>query len=106
MLDIAGGRVWSGDDAKGIGLIDDYGGLKAAIALAADKAELGDEYRVTEQVEQPDGFAAILASLNEQVRATVKCSQLGILTKDYERMREVLSQEGIRMYCPYKVELK
>lgn len=106
VLDIAGGRVWSGDDAKGIGLIDDYGGLKAAIALAADKAELGDEYRVTEQVEQPDGFAAILASLNEQVRATVKCSQLGILTKDYERMREVLSQEGIRMYCPYKVELK
>ncbi len=106
VLDIAGGRVWSGDDAKGIGLIDDYGGLKAAIALAADKAELGDEYRVTEQLEQPEGFAAILASLNAQVRAKIKCSQLGILTKDYERMREALSQEGIRMYCPYKMEMK
>ncbi len=106
VLDIAGGRVWSGDDAKGIGLIDDYGGLKAAIALAADKAELGDEYRVTEQLEQPDGFAAILASLNAKVRAAIKTSQLGILTKDYERMREALSQEGILMYCPYKMEIK
>ena len=33
-LDIAGGRVWSGADALGIGLIDTYGGLKTAIALA------------------------------------------------------------------------
>jgi len=36
--DIAGGRVWSGDNALGIGLIDTYGGLKTAIAIAADKA--------------------------------------------------------------------
>ena len=32
VLDIAGGRVWSGEDALGIGLIDTYGGLKTAIA--------------------------------------------------------------------------
>lgn len=106
VLDIAGGRVWSGEDAKGIGLIDDYGGLKTAIALAVDKAELGDDYRVTEIVDEPEGFAAILASLNAQVRSVVKSSQLGVMTEDYERIREALSQEGLRMYCPYTVALQ
>ncbi len=103
VLDIAGGRVWAGSDAKGIGLIDDFGGLKTAIALAADKAELGDDYRVTEVLEQPEGFAAILASLNAQVRSTIKRTQLGVMEEEYERIREALSQEGLRMYCPYSV---
>ncbi len=106
MLDIAGGRVWAGSDAKGIGLIDDFGGLKTAIALAADKAELGDDYRVTEVLEQPEGFAAILASLNAQVRSTIKRTQLGVMEEEYERIREALSQEGLRMYCPYSVVLR
>lgn len=41
VLEIAGGRVWSGEDALDIGLVDGIGGLREAIALAADKAELG-----------------------------------------------------------------
>ncbi|MDE6569887.1 MAG: signal peptide peptidase SppA [Alistipes sp.] len=104
-LDIAGGRVWSGEDAKGIGLIDTYGGLKTAIAAAVDKAELGDDYRVTEVLDEPEGWAAILASLNAQVRSAIKRTQLGIAASDYERIREVLSQEGLRMYCPYKLDI-
>jgi len=103
VLDIAGGRVWSGEDAKGIGLIDAYGGLKTAIATAVDKAELGDEYWVTEVLDEPDGWAAIFASLNAQVRSAVKRTQLGVAASDYERIREALSQEGLRMYCPYKL---
>lgn len=103
VLDIAGGRVWSGEDAKGIGLIDAYGGLKTAIATAVDKAELGEEYRVTEVLDEPDGWAAIFASLNAQVRSAVKRTQLGVAASDYERIREALSQEGLRMYCPYKL---
>ena len=35
--DIAGGRVWSGTDALALGLVDTNGGLKTAIAIAADK---------------------------------------------------------------------
>lgn len=105
VLDIAGGRVWSGEDAKGIGLIDTYGGLKTAIAAAVDKAELGDDYRVTEVLDEPEGWAAILASLNAQVRSAVKRTQLGIAASDYERIREALSQEGVRMYCPYKLDI-
>jgi len=105
VLDIAGGRVWSGEDALGIGLIDTYGGIKTAIAVAADKAELGDEYRVVERVDAPTGLAAIFAALDARVRAAVG-SKLGISADDYARLREALGQQGILMYSPCKVEVR
>ncbi len=43
---IAQGRVWSGEDAKEIGLIDELGGLESAIAHAAQAAELGDNWQL------------------------------------------------------------
>ena len=43
---IARGRVWSGEDAKGLGLVDQLGGLPAAIESAAKRAKLEKGYRV------------------------------------------------------------
>ncbi|GAB2627144.1 signal peptide peptidase SppA [Novilysobacter erysipheiresistens] len=40
--EVARGRVWSGAQAKVRGLVDELGGLKAAIADAAKRAELGE----------------------------------------------------------------
>ncbi len=40
--EIAVGRVWSGEDALDIGLVDSLGTLKDAIAVAAGKTELGE----------------------------------------------------------------
>jgi protease-4 len=44
---IARGRVWSGEDAYELGLVDNLGDLDDAIAAAAELAELGEDYRVT-----------------------------------------------------------
>jgi protease-4 len=40
--DIARGRVWTGADAAGNGLVDELGGLATAVALARQKAGLPD----------------------------------------------------------------
>ena len=40
---VARGRVWSGAQAKERGLVDEFGGLRAAIADAAKRAELDDD---------------------------------------------------------------
>lgn len=104
VLDIAEGRVWSGEDAQRIGLVDGLGGLKTAIGLAADKAGLGEEYRVVEVVEQPTGLAAILSSLTMRVRASAQSSYLGLMMKDYERVQQALRQRGVVMYCPYRLD--
>lgn len=46
--EVARGRVWSGAQAKERGLVDAFGGLKAAVADAAQRAKLGesDKFRV------------------------------------------------------------
>jgi protease IV len=46
--EIAQGRVWSGTTALKLGLVDEIGGLDAAIAYAAKKANLGTNYRLVE----------------------------------------------------------
>jgi len=45
--DIAQGRVWTGQDAKRLGLIDKFGGLQDAEAAAAKMAGLGNDYTTT-----------------------------------------------------------
>jgi protease-4 len=48
VAEIAQGRVWSGMSAKGLGLIDELGGLEAAIQAAVEMAELGDDWQLSE----------------------------------------------------------
>ena len=106
VLDIAGGRVWSGSDALGIGLIDAYGGLKTAIALAVDKAGLGENFRVVEVTQQPSGLAAMLSTLNVSVRKAFVRSELRELFGGYDRVQRLLRMQGVLMYSPYEVELR
>jgi protease IV len=46
--EIAQGRVWSGLDAKKVGLVDDIGGLNDAIAYAAKTAKLDKDWELEE----------------------------------------------------------
>jgi protease IV len=48
VAEIAQGRVWSGTDAKKIGLVDDIGGLNDAIAYAAKTAKLDKDWELEE----------------------------------------------------------
>ncbi|BAZ14675.1 signal peptide peptidase SppA, 67K type [Calothrix sp. NIES-4071] len=48
VAEIAQGRVWSGTAAKDIGLIDEIGGLDAAIGHAAEIAKLGENWKLQE----------------------------------------------------------
>ena len=105
VLEIAGGRVWSGEDALGIGLVDALGGLKTAIALAVDKAGLTD-YRVVEVRETPSGLAAMLTTMNVSVRKLFTRSELETVMGEYEKVREATRLQGILMYTPWKVELQ
>jgi protease-4 len=43
---IARGRIWSGEDAKALGLVDQLGGLTDAIEAAGKRAKLAKGYRV------------------------------------------------------------
>jgi protease-4 len=40
---IARGRVWTGSDAQGVGLVDEIGGLRKAVGIARARADLPDD---------------------------------------------------------------
>ena len=42
VLEIAKGRIWSGQDAKNLGLVDEMGGFDTALKLAKKAAGIGD----------------------------------------------------------------
>ncbi len=48
LAQIAQGRVWSGIDAKQLGLVDEIGGLDDAIEYAVKEANLGDDWKLEE----------------------------------------------------------
>ncbi len=57
--EIAQGRVWSGAEAKKLGLVDELGGLDAAISHAASLAKLGANYRLVEYPRPKELFEAV-----------------------------------------------
>ena len=59
---IAGGRVWIGEKAQELGLVDEMGNMESAIAAAAELAEL-DAYQVDYVVKAPSKAIMILREL-------------------------------------------
>ena len=67
---IARGRVWSGEDAKTLGLVDQLGGLQAAVESAAKRAKLEKGYRVW-YVEKEKSFREQVAEMLTASAASV-----------------------------------
>lgn len=62
---IAQGRVWSGEDAKNIGLVDEIGGLESAIKYTVNKLKLGEDWEIEEYPEKRSWETEILEKLAE-----------------------------------------
>lgn len=102
--EIGQGRVWSGENAMDIKLIDEYGGLNEAIAGAAALAQM-DDYRVTELPEQKDPFMELLENLEENAQAYIMKSQLGDQYKYYKTLNDIQHLNGVQARMPYQVIL-
>lgn len=99
---IAQGRVWTGQDALSIGLVDSIGGLQAAIVYAAQKANLGDDYRIVEQPEQLDPFRKLIqdmSGVNSGKRALK--SQLGEYYQYLEYIEQASRMKGVQARLPF-----
>ena len=105
---IAEGRVWTGADALSIGLVDVLGGLDDAIAIAAEKAGLTDNYAIAEYPVQKDALTQLLEDLTgESLTTTLLKWQLrqnpefSILNSQFS----ILNMQGAQAIMPYRVEL-
>jgi protease-4 len=101
---IGQGRVWSGTSAQKIGLVDEIGGLKAAIKGAADLAGV-DKYSIRELPVIEDPYTRILSQLSGEIRMNILKRELGESVKYYNMVREIKDLSGIQARLPYFIEI-
>jgi len=101
---IGQGRVWAGTDALRIGLVDTLGSLNDAIALAARKAKLGNDYRIRTLPAMKDPFADFLQGTKEQASQAFLVQQLSIFKDQYfifRRSQILLNSKGVQARMAY-----
>lgn len=90
VAEIAQGRVWSGIYAQELGLVDEIGGIESAIKFAAEKAELGDSWKVEEYPKSRSLEQRIFRSLSG-VEVGVSPTRLDPLTSEFQKLQEELA---------------
>ncbi len=89
---IARGRIWSGQDAKGLGLVDQLGSLDQAVESAARRAKLEKGYRVW-YVEKEKSLRERVAEAL-MTRALALARSAGLASAQAERPAAVFSVRG------------
>jgi len=103
---IGQGRVWSGYDAKDIGLVDLYGGLETAIVIAAELAEIED-FRVISLPKIEDPFTKIMNDLTESKLVTFFEKEFDLIdTKKIKKVKNLITSDRIQTRIPYLIELE
>lgn len=102
---IGQGRVWSGANASQIGLVDMYGGLEDAIALAAKRTHL-ENFRVVSLPKQVDPFQKLMKELSNQSSVFFLKKELGENYKYYESLQNALQMKGIQARMPYDLYIE
>lgn len=104
---IAQGRVWAGNEALKIGLVDELGSLDDAIMAAAELANITD-YKSTPYPRYKKDFknAFDLNPLIEVRKQKILQEELGIENyKVYQELKSVLAMEGIQARMPYTLKI-
>ncbi|ACK65169.1 signal peptide peptidase SppA, 67K type [Rippkaea orientalis PCC 8801] len=88
--EIAQGRIWSGEDAKTIGLVDSIGGLNAAINYAAQQAKLGTDWQLDEYP-QRRGLESLFIRNNWDSNENLGQTSTDPLTKELIKFKDELT---------------
>jgi protease-4 len=102
--EIGQGRVWSGEDAMAIGLVDRMGGLQTAMDIAVRMAGL-KEYSVKTYPEK-DKFAIIIESIIGEAKSAFIRGELGESYTYYKRLQELKKMDGIQARIPYFLDIE
>ncbi len=102
VLSIAGGRIWSGEKALQLGLVDKIGDLDDAINAAANYADLTD-FKTVSYTKDLDPFEMFIAELLKNLDVNVNISNhgkmfLNFLNKQYNFI-DTNKDINVALYC-------
>jgi len=104
--EIGQGRIWTGYDAKSIGLVDTYGGIEKAIEIAVFLAKVED-YRIISLPKKKDPFAEIALKLGAETSISdFVLTKFGFKTDLTKPIENLLKDDKIQARIPFIMELK
>lgn len=101
---VAGGRVWTGEQALSHGLIDVIGSFDDAIQIAADKAGVKDDYRLSYYPRQKPFIEELFSKLNDEADARI-FEKTNILTPLLDNIKSLQRMNGLQVRLPGNVEV-
>ena len=105
---IGQGRVWSGVDAIELGLVDQLGDMEDAIAFAAEKAGIANDYKVVEMPKQKDFMTRFMEQLSggsDELDAAMR-QKLGAYYHYYEGIENISNNTGIQARMPFDMVIQ
>jgi protease-4 len=101
---IGQGRVWTGENALEIGLVDQLGGLEDAVKLAAEMAGI-EQYRIVKLPELPDPLTELLKGQTIDISTWFLKKELGENWKYFEHVQKLQQMKGLYARLPYDPEI-
>lgn len=103
---IARGRVWSGQDALKLGLVDTIGGLQSAIAYAAKQGKVGENFRITEYPKRKEFFQQLMEELSGQAQARILGYELGDYKTYFDNIKTLKAMKGVQARMPFFMQIQ
>ncbi|MFM2316965.1 MAG: hypothetical protein RLZZ155_1297 [Bacteroidota bacterium] len=102
---IGQGRVWSGEDALTIGLVDEMGGLREAVAYAAAKAGVSSN-SILELPEMLDPLEEFFDNISGKSEDAILSRLLGSRFKNYQDIRQLSNGGKIQTRLPFYITVE
>ncbi len=106
---IARGRVWTGKDALKIGLIDQLGGLKDAIAFATNASKLKNPKVIYYPFKEKNPFTQLIEMIDdksENEELNIKTNSIpNEFVEYYRQLKKIEGMSGIQMRLPYTLTI-
>ncbi|MEY8686422.1 signal peptide peptidase SppA [Bacteroides sp. AN502(2024)] len=103
---IAEGRVWTGETAKKLGLVDELGGIDKALDIAVAKAGI-ENYTVVSYPERQDFLSSLLETKPKNyIESQLLKSKLGEYYQQFGLLKNLQEQSMIQTRIPFELNIK
>ncbi len=102
---IGQGRVWSGMDAKRLGLVDVLGDFNDAIKIAAKMGKV-EKYRITELPVQKDPIEELIRDIKDDAQASYVKQNFGEAGGYLKSLKELLNMRGVQTRIMFDFVIK
>ncbi len=105
IMKIAEGRVWTGETAKYIGLVDELGGMETAIGYATEAAAIADDFRIVTYPEPETWLEKVLKLKKENFIRSQLQETFGEYYSTMQFIKHIGEQDKIQARMPFDMNI-